>query len=508
MALVTMATASTAVLVAGHIPKWLPLVRNLAGCAIPIGAGLLMVNEVLGSVVIVCAVLLLVAFQIMISLRRRGQRWITDTGQGFVVEDREGRREYDDEDIYSLDMETRSIYSQGVMQGVRRVFRVKVQEEPREIEMRNLIKPGQVDELGRFIQRCIQQYRERAEEALAAGASVAGKNWSLSSSGLTAEGRSPLHLQLEEIGSVGEFDGQVCVWKRGEHEACFRVPVRSKNAFLLQLLLANRVNQHAEAAGAEHDSEGLGRILFQRKGQTIVLVVLWGLALALAGVSIVAIIGGAQGGDGFVVLTGLLLLILVGLCGWGIVAQRRSLFRCHERGVYSRGAFSENELRYEEVDEFTYSATRQYYNGVYIGTALNIVFKSLRGEKPKTIKFGRSVKNADDELQELSNHVSQVLGSRMLRQVAAGERVKWTDNLTFVPDGIEYRPSGLVGRKEAVLLPFSQVGGFNIDQGTFHLWEAGKTKAVMKEQANAKNFFPGFFALQAMYTAAEETASA
>jgi len=83
----------------------------------------------------------------------------------------------------------------------------------------------------------------------------------------------------------------------------------------------------------------------------------------------------------------------------------------------------------------------------------------------------------------------------MAEQLRAGQAVRWTANLEFMPEGIRYRASGLFGRKEPQLLPLSEYGGYDLKQGVFYLFARGQKKAVATEQAAAENFYPGFFLL-------------
>lgn len=99
-------------------------------------------------------------------------------------------------------------------------------------------------------------------------------------------------------------------------------------------------------------------------------------------------------------------------------------------------------------------------------------------------------------MEELRDFISRAIASRMAERLSAGQAVKWTNNLTFVADGLEYRPGGLLGRKAATTLPYSEYHGYGLDQGTFSIFRKGAKKAVMTESASAPNFFPGFYLLQ------------
>lgn len=484
------------VLVRGHISKVLYAVRIAGIVLLLIGIGLLFVERLAGFAIFVLAICVWVVTEARLWYLRRRQLWVSDTGHGFTVRDQSGERTYEDEDIVSLDLDTRNVYNQGVFKGVDRTFRVKVSAEPLRFEMHNRISIGEVDPLGWFVSRNINKYRDRANEALDAGIKLTGKAWSVSQAGIAA-GNLPAVIPFDELQAVGLFDGNVCVWRRGADEAVLRVPVRSENAFLLQLILATRIPERAEDPD-DAQQEGLGRVLFERKGSRATRVVLWILAGLQIPLSLMALGIGLARREPIPILIGLGIALAAAAAIWGIVVNRRWVFRCHQRGVFKRGALSETRLRYADVTSFSYSATRQYYNGVYIGTALNMVLTP--GGNGKSVKFSQTVQNADEDLDELRNHISRVLATRMLTQLAAGERVVWTRHLTLLPTGIEYRPSGFTGRKDPVLLPFEQLHAFDIQQGTFHLWEKGKEKSVMQESVGEANFFPGYYALSLVYS--------
>ena len=94
----------------------------------------------------------------------------------------------------------------------------------------------------------------------------------------------------------------------------------------------------------------------------------------------------------------------------------------------------------------------------------------------------------------------------MAEQMRETGSVTWTPNLAFSAEGMVYRPSGLLGRKDPVLLPYEQFGGYDFNQGTFRLWEKGNPKPVSTEQSSTKNFYPGFYLLLEMFYGGEGAA--
>jgi hypothetical protein len=76
--------------------------------------------------------------------------------------------------------------------------------------------------------------------------------------------------------------------------------------------------------------------------------------------------------------------------------------------------------------------------------------------------------------------------------------VTWTDGLRFLPEGLEYRAAGFLGRKAPVVIPYSQISGYDLHQGMLWLWVAGRKKPAVKESTALPNFFPGYFFLMTL----------
>lgn len=490
-------------LVDGHVGNKLLVSRAIAAIGVVIGLGLVAVDQpVIGWIVLGGSSAVVIVLQAQIIRQRVRRRWVQDTGSGFHVRDLRGERDYDDEDVFGVDLEVIPVFSQGVRKGVRRIFRVKVEGEPKPLLMTNFFKEGMPDPLQELIARIVGKYREQAREAILAGAVLQGKEWSLSKTTLTIKSRPDESADLSDLVSVGVFDSKVCVWKKGSDEPILSVPVRAPNSFLLQLLLERMLEeQESEHDGAS--TEGLGRILFERKGKRPFNGLLIAVGLLLLAMGIGGILTGILQGDSEPLWVGGIMLLMGAAFGFAGVSMWRGRFRCHERGVHIQSLFSETQLRYEDVREFTYTATRQYYNGVYIGTSLALKLIPATVEAGKPVKYTTSVKNADDSLDQLRDHISHVIALKMLQQLGEGNRVQWTPNLALLPEGIEYRPGGLLRRKESQLLPYSELHGFDIQEGTFHLWNRIQGKSIMQESIGAANFFPGYYALVTLLTHSE-----
>jgi hypothetical protein len=254
----------------------------------------------------------------------------------------------------------------------------------------------------------------------------------------------------------------------------------------------------------EPEDERLGRIIFERRHprRTSSLIVfaavltLCPLPLILFGVAKAALV------------VALCLLAVAVACGLWARHTRIAFFRCHEWGVRKHGLFSDERLRYRDVASFTYATGPDWATGSR--TTFRLVFKALPQQKPRRVRYSVTLRNADAELENLRDQISSMLARRMIEQFQQGQPVRWTDNLCFLPEGLQYRPGG--GRRKAPqVLPYDQIAGYKIDQDTvykhvgyalsstwynrFSLWSKEGEEPVIVESPDVANFFPGLIML-------------
>lgn len=478
-------------------------VGRLAGPALLVaGVALFASGAPLGVGLIAGGVMLIAVVEGYAFIKNRGRRWVEDTGEGFVVTDAAGVRPFRDEDVQALSFYTKKNYVSGTHKTTDRIFLVWAGMDPRPIEMRNRISVGQSDPLTGLIDRIVDNHQQRAEEEIDRGAAVHGEGWSLDRSHLKlGHGEAGMPVAIDDLTAVEVYDDRLCVWVRGRDDALARFPVSSRNAHLLHLLLAPQIAERAEQEDGAPAGDGLGRVLFERKANAGTVVVLTLIAIGAVAVAAISALAGAEW------YVPLIAVAVGGLCGLGAVGTIKSNFRCHEYGVFQAGFGGEKQMRYAEVGSFSYSATRHYTNGVYTGTQLVMNFTPLPGSTAKAIAYSTSVQAADEALEELRDHISKVIAGRMADELSEGREVAWTQNLTFRPDGLAYRPAGFLGRKEPVMLPWEQFGGFDIQKGVFYLWQKGNDKSVTQEQVSQANFFPGFYLLLSMMSDDEDQAT-
>ncbi len=497
-----MTTNHSGVLVKGELSVWYAVGVAAGVLAVIVGTVLLVLQLPAGWFVVAAGVVLALSVGSTALALWQRRMWVEDLGSGLVVRDRQGSRQHSDEQVVGLALETKKQHSQGDIKGITRVFKVWLDGTPTPVVMTNSIRTGYPDPLANLIDRLVGTLAERMSDDINRGGNTGGDGWRLDKSHLLLGTSQEQAVPLAELVAVEVYEQKMCVWRQGQDAAIFKAPLGSRNAHLLPLLLVPRIPRADERREAP-STIGLGRILFERKPQAV------GIGLCVM-FSIVAFVAGfILLGVNWPQVEGILSLGLAWvvslLFALGAVTQRYMVFRCHERGVFRGSIFGEKLLPYANVASFTYSATKHYHNGAYVGTQLSMKFEPLAGSGAKAISYGASVQVADDDLEELRDFISRQLADRMAEQLSTGQPVQWTANLVFQREGIQYRPAGLlgIGRKEPHFLPYDAYGGCNLDQGVFYLFVKGNSKAVMTEQCNAANFFPGYYLLLMMTATSE-----
>ena len=435
-------------------------------------------------------------------LRRRQVRrrvYAEDTGAGFRWIEHAGEHTVDDAQVLTFALVHKENYSSGLLTTVTRRFLVWVLEddETRRLEMVHKLKPGEADPLTGLIGRVRDRLVAQARRDRAEGRPVLGEGWSLGTGELTvrAKGQPEVACPVAEVAAAEIVDGHLCVWRRGVDTAVARVPIDSANAYLLERLLGEEIAKRPAEEGPPAEGQ-LGRILFERKKINLSAVTLRLIALGIFLCGLVLFFADQGHAVELFVALGLILTSLgVGL---GVCAPFlcRQVFRCHAYGVFHKTLFRETTLRYTEVKTFTYSAVRHFHNGAYVGTHFKLEFEPFEGSGKQRVRYQVQLNKSDNELDNLRDQVSRMIAGRMARSFNVGEVVVWTDTLRFLPDrGIEYTPSGWLGKKEPILVPFAAIRSYTLDKGWFHLWAGDAAKSTIQQEVSRPNFFPGYYLL-------------
>jgi hypothetical protein len=426
--------------------------------------------------------------------------WLEDLEDGqFALSDNRRTVELTDADLVEMNTNVSTYYENGVPKyGQRKTTLVlDAPEFPTELELYHKWPIKNDDPLTELFSRWHTAMMVKAEQELQSAGVLVGKDWSLTRDEvnyqLQINGKSVEDsVPMRSIAAAEVVDRKVCLWADGEDLPFLKVPLGTPNAIALMVMIAKFNKDKPAPAG---NAKGLGRVIFERNaGWTkgaIIGGVIFGLILIAGGlVMLVYQLKNPPSSTGMFILAGGLILfgIALPLAGW---YQRMNLLKCHERGLHRNINGKITEMRYEEIRSFTYTATRHYYNGAYTGTIVTMQFDDHDGG---TTKYTANFKNADDELDNLRDHVSRVMAGTMLKKLEAGQDVPWTGEMTFEPDGLDIQGGkGLFSKVKEQFLEWADIDNFGMDQGQFAIFAYGEKKPVYQTTVSQPNFFPGFY---------------
>jgi hypothetical protein len=428
----------------------------------------------------------LAAIEGIILLLGKRKRWrISLHRNGAEVQDKAGRNtEILFGELAAISHQPKPKYANGVFTGTQHILRFWRKQDPpkkpfAEIDCYVSDKKNkkEAEAMQAFGDAAGNAICERLVEIVDNGGTVKSPaGVQVNANGLRFQGTS---IALGEIEDIGLFDGKFCIWRQGEEFPALKLDPAGPNLVPMMNVVKRKLAERSEQADEER-KETLGRVLFERRQPKVLgwLLVVVGLPLS-------------------VVLVG----IPIVLFGYGLI---KGYFRCHERGVSKRGLGKEKRLFYHQVATFTYSATRMYVNGAYVGTSLTMKFETDDPKAVPPIKYNANVKNVDADLDALRELISAVVAQRLLRRYAETGSFAWTKSLEVTTDGIRYRKSRLLGKGEWAVLPFDHYLGVNVQEGTFHLFSKDAEKSIYHCAISEPNFFPGLHAFMTIVEPDEE----
>jgi hypothetical protein len=350
-------------------------------------------------------------------------------------------------------------------------------------------------------------------------------------------------VSLAEITAVERVDNDVRVWVQGESKPALSVDGTSQGSSVLLTVLremigskstppatVSRVLRAPEAveplpiadepaaldiSPAQTEAEGgteLGRLLFSRSGATerdaynskIVGTVLGGLSLVGLLISIFVQVTTSRATGG-IVLSFVGLLISVGILV-EIWIRGSRLFQCYERGIFNATRSGQATVTYQEVSAFSYTGVRQFVNGMYMSTRVQLIFERFDGEDPLIYK-GESAFD-DEQLDGLRDHISRVVAGHLLNRLRNGETVVWTPQLAFTPEGLVVsRVEKKGARGETRIVPYDQLGEHEFKEGVFYLHTKDGFGRPIQDPVSQRNFFPGYYLMLLLNSAAQPDTS-
>ena len=168
--------------------------------------------------------------------------------------------------------------------------------------------------------------------------------------------------------------------------------------------------------------------------------------------------------------------------------QWKSVVEIHQRGVRKVTPWGASEMLFEDLDFLTYNQTKQYLQGIYVGT--NYYFQL--GVKKRTLYLNITLKKErDDQLADVLQLAILNVAKKISQQLDTEGEASWTNRIRFVRNGIDY-----LVLSEWHHLPFSRFSECSIEQGVFQLREQDSEDPLIQINTDSPNFYPGLHLLQ------------
>ena len=167
--------------------------------------------------------------------------------------------------------------------------------------------------------------------------------------------------------------------------------------------------------------------------------------------------------------------VIMAWCG------RFGRLRFFERGVSQTVRVGERRFLYEEIGELIWKKNQL------------LIVKPLPGLDRPAIRFRNLNAKFDVQLAEMRDRACGPLAERWIQRLAEAP-VTWTARLRLLPDGLEYRPAGLLGVGEPVTVPYD-CASYRIEGEQFQLFVCDEKWPACKERVDVPNFFVGLAVL-------------
>src|SRR6186713_2330109 len=115
-----MSTSNSGVLVRGELSIWHAIGVIFGALLVPVGLIMVLCQLPAGWFVGAAGIVLALSIGSVSLALWRQRMWVEDLGTGVVVRDRQGARQYPDEQIVALALETKKQHDQGEIKGVSR----------------------------------------------------------------------------------------------------------------------------------------------------------------------------------------------------------------------------------------------------------------------------------------------------------------------------------------------------------------------------------------------------
>jgi hypothetical protein len=413
------------------------------------------------------------------------RRWLEVTLPGFVLSGRGKKIAVTDDQVIAVSRWSK-IDDIGITNRVVRL-EMDIRGTVETIECRYRLRVTQIDPLAVFVERLDRSLARRTREGLSRGAALSGKGWRVDRDGLRCVvGGKPGCYPMHCLSHVSQDTAHLCTWKGDEDEPFLRIPLKSRNAYPLGLLLQEAIRANPSRT-EKPPSNPLGRMLlkchYPDRGKGLIFA---GGMLAVA--LFFGAIGLTSGDSGLQFRT--YLAAVLGLCNVpvGILLflwSSRPTVLFHEAGISQPDRVGTLQLLYTDVGTMTWKGGKE------------ITFTPRAGSDGSVIHYRSAHGRETTGLNAQRDRVAAIIAQRWLADLEKGP-VTWTPRLRFQSNGMEYRPERKNESDHSRVVPY-EILHHRFERGQLLLFVNGEPEILAKEQLSAVNIFPGMMLLSMIW---------
>ncbi|HLP86024.1 MAG TPA: hypothetical protein VK157_16855 [Phycisphaerales bacterium] len=278
--------------------------------------------------------------------------------------------------------------------------------------------------------------------------------------------------------------------------------------------------QQSEPTGVSTSHATFGDLVTSRKatwGDRIAAVMLAIFAipaiLSAGALTVVALTGGFQSrpnapsGTGFVVAFMWLLAAAFVVGAWNFIRRWRTTYEFFATGaVVRRGGETIIEMPYASVSRFRFLIVRQYVNGIYAGTSLDVRltddqrrcvrYQGKHKERAKGLGmtiFGKRFEGTD-ELDIVRILIAEQMLPAMSKRLAEVGSVEWCGKVQLSATGV----TPVRGKYKRTEVPYAAIGGVMVKGGAYHAFRKGDERSFLDLAMGDENFWPGLLLFESL----------
>ncbi len=257
----------------------------------------------------------------------------------------------------------------------------------------------------------------------------------------------------------------------------------------------NRLAGRHVSEGAEADEEaGLGLCLASKRTIPVLWTVMFvgfGLLLTVAGA---AASFGAAGNDdlaGFMVIC---CMIGPTMLVDGIVAAF-SGYQVFEQGIRKRSLAGQRELRYSEIESFSFAQSQQ---AIICGRPQTQIRLSMKPEDGKPLQVSGMAIGRDEEIRAVELNLTPLVAKKMLARLDSGHPAAWGKHAQLTLDGIQVTGRLAFFGAKARLVQYSQISSLRIYEDFYEIFALEEKKGFLRLDSASVNFYPGLLLIEHM----------